>query len=125
MLVQWILNTVDSSLRKMIPYFEEARPLWAVLQGRFNVGSGTRKQHLKTTLAECKQTSTISIGELMAFAHMVIVVAMIPRPVSPRMDFRIGGLIVRGVPGGERGSKPSEPCVQGTRALQLVRVEGV
>ncbi|GAA0186795.1 hypothetical protein LIER_34083 [Lithospermum erythrorhizon] len=27
MLVQWIRNTIDMSLRKTIPYFEEARPL--------------------------------------------------------------------------------------------------
>ncbi|GAA0148853.1 hypothetical protein LIER_08182 [Lithospermum erythrorhizon] len=44
MLVQWILNTTELSLRKTISYFEEACPLWAVLQRRFDVGSGTRKQ---------------------------------------------------------------------------------
>ncbi|GAA0174579.1 hypothetical protein LIER_27946 [Lithospermum erythrorhizon] len=31
MLVQWILNTIDLSLRKTIPYSEEARQLWVVL----------------------------------------------------------------------------------------------
>ncbi|GAA0161896.1 hypothetical protein LIER_39317 [Lithospermum erythrorhizon] len=63
MLVQWILNTIDSSLRKTIPYFEEARPLWAVLKRRFDVGSGTPKHHLNAALAECKQTATMTIGD--------------------------------------------------------------
>ncbi|GAA0174193.1 hypothetical protein LIER_27635 [Lithospermum erythrorhizon] len=63
MLVQWILNTIDSSLRKTISYFEETRPLWMVLQRRFDVGNGTRKQHLKSALAECKQSADMSIGD--------------------------------------------------------------
>ncbi|GAA0142075.1 hypothetical protein LIER_03056 [Lithospermum erythrorhizon] len=63
MLVQWILNTIELFLRKTIPYFEEARPLWAVLQRRFDVGSGSRKQQLKTTLAECKQPSTMPVAD--------------------------------------------------------------
>ncbi|GAA0169658.1 hypothetical protein LIER_24093 [Lithospermum erythrorhizon] len=63
MLAQWILNTIDSSLRKTIPYFEEAHPLWAVRQRRFDVGSGTRKQQLKAVLAACKQTAGMSIDE--------------------------------------------------------------
>ncbi|GAA0153484.1 hypothetical protein LIER_11709 [Lithospermum erythrorhizon] len=63
MLVQWILNTIDSSLRKTIPYFEEAHPLWIVLQRRFDVGSETCKQHLKAALAECKQLPGITIGD--------------------------------------------------------------
>ncbi|GAA0165727.1 hypothetical protein LIER_21054 [Lithospermum erythrorhizon] len=48
---------------KTIPYFEEARPLWIVLQRRFDVGSGTHKQQLKTALSECKQSTSISIGD--------------------------------------------------------------
>ncbi|GAA0141017.1 hypothetical protein LIER_35317 [Lithospermum erythrorhizon] len=39
MLVQWILNSIDLSLRKTIPYFEEAHPLWVVLLRRFDVSS--------------------------------------------------------------------------------------
>ncbi|GAA0138469.1 hypothetical protein LIER_00212 [Lithospermum erythrorhizon] len=63
MLVQWILNTIDSSLRKTIPYFEEAGPLWMVLQHRFDVGSVTRKQQLKVALSECKPTPNMSVAE--------------------------------------------------------------
>ncbi|GAA0144704.1 hypothetical protein LIER_35986 [Lithospermum erythrorhizon] len=63
LLVQWILNTITLSLRKTIPYSEEAHPLWAILQHRCDVGSGIRKQQLKAGLAECKQPSTIYIAD--------------------------------------------------------------
>ncbi|GAA0152796.1 hypothetical protein LIER_11187 [Lithospermum erythrorhizon] len=63
MLVQWILNTIDVSLRKTLPYFEEARPSWVVLQKRFDVGNGTRKQQIKEALADCKQSKTMSVAE--------------------------------------------------------------
>uniref|UniRef100_A0A803KWU7 Eukaryotic translation initiation factor 3 30 kDa subunit n=1 Tax=Chenopodium quinoa TaxID=63459 RepID=A0A803KWU7_CHEQI len=32
MLVQWILNTIDPSVKQTIPYFEEAEPLWNLLR---------------------------------------------------------------------------------------------
>ncbi|GAA0175021.1 hypothetical protein LIER_28280 [Lithospermum erythrorhizon] len=54
---------MDAPLRKTIPFFEEARPLWAVLQRCFDVGSCTHKQQLKAALGECKQMSTMSVAE--------------------------------------------------------------
>lgn len=63
MLVQWILNTIDPSVKKTLPYFEEAKPLWDVLKQRFDVGNGPRKQQIKAALADCRQTKTMSIAE--------------------------------------------------------------
>ncbi|CAO2825105.1 unnamed protein product [Amaranthus hypochondriacus] len=63
MLVQWILNTIDVSIKKTLPYFEEVKPLWDVLKQRFNVGNEPRKQQIKKALAECIQTKNMSIVE--------------------------------------------------------------
>ncbi|GAA0187559.1 hypothetical protein LIER_34847 [Lithospermum erythrorhizon] len=69
MFVQWILNTIDSSLRKTIRYFEEARRPWifydVVLMLGAELGSNTvtRKQHLKSTLAEGKKVAGMSIAD--------------------------------------------------------------
>ncbi|GAA0163431.1 hypothetical protein LIER_39595 [Lithospermum erythrorhizon] len=63
MIVQWLLNTIDVSLKKTIPYFEESKPLWDVLQRRFDVGSGSRKQQLKAVLVECKQPASMSVAD--------------------------------------------------------------
>ncbi|CAO2839672.1 unnamed protein product [Amaranthus hypochondriacus] len=51
MVVQWILNTIEPSIKKTLPYYEEAKPLWTVLQKRFNIGNGPRKQQIKKVLA--------------------------------------------------------------------------
>ncbi|CAO2840721.1 unnamed protein product [Amaranthus hypochondriacus] len=63
LLVQWILNTIDPSVKKTLPYFEEAKPLWDVLRLRFNVRNGARKQRLKTALTNCIQLKNMSIAE--------------------------------------------------------------
>ncbi|CAO2827126.1 unnamed protein product [Amaranthus hypochondriacus] len=63
MLVQWILNTVDMSIKKTLPHFEEAKPLWEVLRQRFNIGNGPRKQQIKAAIAECRQPKTMSIAD--------------------------------------------------------------
>lgn len=68
MLVQWILNTIDPSIKKTLPYFEEAKPLWDVLKQRFDIGNGPRKQQIKKALAECSQPKHMSMAEY--FGHL-------------------------------------------------------
>lgn len=63
LLVQWILNTIDPSVKKTLPYFEEAKPLWDVLRQRFNIGNDPRKKQIKKALAECQQPKHMSIAE--------------------------------------------------------------
>lgn len=46
-----------------MPYFEEVKPLWDVLQHRFNVGNGPRKQQIKALLSECKQPKSMTIAD--------------------------------------------------------------
>ncbi|XP_020270742.1 uncharacterized protein LOC109845904 [Asparagus officinalis] len=60
-LVQWIMNSIENQ-KNSIPYFEEAKPLWDLLQRRFTVSNGQRQQELKYELAQCKQTATMSVA---------------------------------------------------------------
>lgn len=60
-LVQWILNTIDASVKKTVPYFEEAKLLWDVLKERFSIGNGPRIQQIKAALADCRQPKNMSV----------------------------------------------------------------
>lgn len=57
------MNTIDVLVKKTIPYFEEAKPLWDVLRRRFSVGNGPRKQQIKAALADYKQTKLMTIAD--------------------------------------------------------------
>ncbi|XP_073152090.1 uncharacterized protein [Henckelia pumila] len=54
MLVSWILNTIEPTLRSTITHMEIAKELWDDIKERFSVGNGPRIQQLKSELAECK-----------------------------------------------------------------------
>ncbi|GKD80572.1 retroelement pol polyprotein-like protein, partial [Tanacetum coccineum] len=51
MLVSWIMNTIEPSLRIKISYVEEASALWKDIKERFSVANGPRIQQLKFELA--------------------------------------------------------------------------
>lgn len=55
MLVSWILNTIDPTLRSTISYMENAKELWEDIKERFSIVNGPRIQQLKSDLAQCKQ----------------------------------------------------------------------
>ncbi|VFQ85245.1 unnamed protein product [Cuscuta campestris] len=55
MLVSWIFNTIDGSLRNSITQIEEAAQLWNDIRERFSVANGPRVNQLKKELAGCKQ----------------------------------------------------------------------
>lgn len=55
MVVSWILNTIESNLRLMISYKEDAKELWDDIRDRFSVINGPRIHQLKCELAETKQ----------------------------------------------------------------------
>ncbi|GAU48759.1 hypothetical protein TSUD_281100 [Trifolium subterraneum] len=55
MVVSWILNTIETSLRSTISYMENAKELWDDIKERLSVANGPRIQQLKSELAECKQ----------------------------------------------------------------------
>ncbi|KAK9666632.1 hypothetical protein RND81_14G199700 [Saponaria officinalis] len=60
-IVQWIMNTIDPTLKDNISYFEEARPLWVDLKERFAVVDGSKIQSLKSQIAHCKQLKGMSV----------------------------------------------------------------
>ncbi|PNY09733.1 hypothetical protein L195_g006290 [Trifolium pratense] len=55
MLVAWLLNTIEPSLRSTLSYYDDAQLLWTHLKQHFCVVNGTRICQLKTSLGECKQ----------------------------------------------------------------------
>jgi len=55
MIVSWILNTIEPTLRSTVAYVEDAQTLWKEIEERFSVANGPRIQQLKAELANCKQ----------------------------------------------------------------------
>ena len=55
LLVSWIRNTIELSLRSTISHVEVAKALWDDLQERFSIANGPRVQQLKCALASCCQ----------------------------------------------------------------------
>ncbi|VFQ95039.1 unnamed protein product [Cuscuta campestris] len=55
MLVSWIFNTIDGSLRNSITQVEEAAQLWNDIRERFSVANGPCVNQLKKELANCRQ----------------------------------------------------------------------
>ncbi|VFQ89349.1 unnamed protein product [Cuscuta campestris] len=56
MLVSWIFNTIDGTLRNSITQVEEAAELWNDIKERFSIANGPRVNKLKEELACCKQS---------------------------------------------------------------------
>ncbi|KAK3028580.1 hypothetical protein RJ639_039271 [Escallonia herrerae] len=55
LLVSWIRNTIEPTLRSTISHVEVAQDLWTDIKERFSIVNGPRIQQLKTELADCKQ----------------------------------------------------------------------
>lgn len=55
MVVSWILNTIEASLRSTISNMENTKEPWDDIKERVSVVNGPRIQQLKSELAECKQ----------------------------------------------------------------------
>ncbi|XP_021769501.1 uncharacterized protein LOC110733723 [Chenopodium quinoa] len=62
MLVSWITNTLDPSVRATIGEYDDAHLLWNNLKSLFCVVSGTRICQLKMSLGDCKQGKTDSVA---------------------------------------------------------------
>lgn len=58
MLVSWISNTLEASVRSTLGDYDDASLLWTHLKRRFCVVSGTRICQLKASLSDCKQKKT-------------------------------------------------------------------
>lgn len=55
MLVAWIYNTLDESIRSTISFSDNVKTFWDELQDRYSVGKGPRIHELKSQLSNCKQ----------------------------------------------------------------------
>ncbi|KAJ0009954.1 hypothetical protein Pint_34663 [Pistacia integerrima] len=55
MLVSWVFNTIEPSIRSTISYMENVKDLWEDIRQRFSIGNGPRVQQLRSDLESCKQ----------------------------------------------------------------------
>jgi len=55
MLIAWLLNTIESSLRSTLFYYDDAESLWTHLKLRFCIVNGACICQLKASLGDCKQ----------------------------------------------------------------------
>ena len=62
MIISWIFNTIEPSLRSTISYRETAKELWDDIQQRFSVRNGARVHQLKTEVSKCKQNGDTVMG---------------------------------------------------------------
>ncbi|KAL2921954.1 Retrovirus-related Pol polyprotein from transposon RE1 [Bienertia sinuspersici] len=57
MLVAWIYNTLDVSIRSIVRLPDEAKVLWDDLKDRYSLGNGPRIVELKAQITNCRQNS--------------------------------------------------------------------
>ncbi|XP_073017921.1 uncharacterized protein [Primulina eburnea] len=62
MLVSWLTNTIESSVRSTLGEYDDSQLLWNNLKNRFCVVSGTRVCKLKMSLGECEQGKTETVA---------------------------------------------------------------
>ncbi|CAA7037924.1 unnamed protein product [Microthlaspi erraticum] len=55
MLVAWIMNTIEPSLRDSISMVDEVHELWEDLKLQFSAGNGPRISELRAEIANCRQ----------------------------------------------------------------------
>lgn len=55
MLVAWIYNTLDVSIRSTVRLPDDAKTMWDDLKARFSIGNGPRILELKSLIADCRQ----------------------------------------------------------------------
>lgn len=66
MLVSWIMNTIEPTLRSTITWRDLARSLWDDIRQRFDVVNGPRIQQLKAELHSCKQHKGMTVSDYYA-----------------------------------------------------------
>ncbi|KAG7578293.1 Retrotransposon Copia-like N-terminal [Arabidopsis thaliana x Arabidopsis arenosa] len=55
MLIAWIMNTIEPTLRTSISMVDEAQVLWEDLKLQFSAGNGPRISELRADIANCRQ----------------------------------------------------------------------
>ncbi|KAG7543357.1 hypothetical protein ISN45_Aa07g032750 [Arabidopsis thaliana x Arabidopsis arenosa] len=60
MLIAWIMNTIEPTLRTSISMVDEAQALWEDLKLQFSAGNGPRISELRADIANCRQNGDTS-----------------------------------------------------------------
>ncbi|KNA09127.1 hypothetical protein SOVF_156280, partial [Spinacia oleracea] len=72
MLVAWIFNTLDVSVRSTMRFPENVKSLWDDLRDRYSLGNGPRILELKNKITDCKQRGrpvAVYYGELSSLQY--------------------------------------------------------
>ncbi|XP_021738472.1 uncharacterized protein LOC110704970 [Chenopodium quinoa] len=62
MLISWITNIIDPEVRSSLSKFREAKSLWEHLKKRFAQTNGPRIQQLRSSIAKCEQSRSMSVS---------------------------------------------------------------
>ena len=62
MLISWLMNTINLEIKATLSRYKDAKRLWDTLRSRFSIVNGPRIQQLKSSIARCEQTKTMSIA---------------------------------------------------------------
>ncbi|XP_074267326.1 uncharacterized protein LOC141590654 [Silene latifolia] len=62
MLIAWLMNLIEPEVKRMLSNYDNAKRLWDDLHDRFDVVDGSKIQHIKCDLHDCKQTENMSVA---------------------------------------------------------------
>lgn len=62
MLVSWITNTIEPDVKRTLTKYRDAKKLWDHLKQRFALVNGPRIHQLKSSIARCEQSKSMSIS---------------------------------------------------------------
>lgn len=62
MLISWITNTIDPELKSNLSKLKEAKLFWEHLKQRFAQTNGPRIQQLRSSIAKCKQSKSMTVA---------------------------------------------------------------
>lgn len=68
-LVSWITNNITPEVRSTLSKFREPKRLWDHLHQRFSFVNGPRIQQVKSSIARCEQSKTMSISTYYGKLH--------------------------------------------------------
>ncbi|KAJ8628341.1 hypothetical protein MRB53_021648 [Persea americana] len=62
MLISWITNTIAPEVKCNLAKYRDAKRLWDTLKSRYAVVNGPRIQQLKSSIAKCEQTQSMTVS---------------------------------------------------------------
>ncbi|XP_010681262.2 uncharacterized protein LOC104896244 [Beta vulgaris subsp. vulgaris] len=62
MLISWIMNTISPEIKGTLSKYCDVRKLWDSLKARFAMANGPRIHQLKSSMARCEQTKSMTIA---------------------------------------------------------------